>query len=272
MKTLAYEITVGIGDNLVMRVFLDTIKHNYDRISISHSREVMRIYRNNDPKYWKFLDDLGTLLFSEPPYVFTHDKNPPIHTMNTIRSLGITPRKPNLDHLLCKGQSLNVGQEYIVLTTKARVFDRIKFLPQSVQLWATLKKLSEKYKIVILGEREVEQSKEYAPNKNTIFGIYEQIIANLPADRIIDLTIPALGITAPELTKIQQDCVIMKEAKFVITLGIGGNFWLAVSVANTIGYRTDTDWVTDLISNPHYPSAFITKDWNQFINKLGEYL
>ena len=109
-------------------------------------------------------------------------------------------------------------------------------------------------------------------NVNDIYGIYEQIISNISNDRIVDLTVPALGIIVPNLEQIQQDCLIMKEAKCVITLGIGGNLLLSLSVANTIGFRNESSGVfttvVDKITNPLFPTAFLTKDWKLFLQRL----
>lgn len=268
MRKTDYNIAIGIGDNLVIRVFMDAIKDKYEQIIISHNRNVIRTYRNNDKEYCKFLHEFGTLLFSERPYSFGTKKSPDMEIFKFIQDNRIVPRKPNLDHLLCKGRSLDLSEKYIVITTKARCLNRGQFLILSTKLWQTLRELSKQYKIVIMGEREIEKSKEYAPYRDTIFGIYEQIIANLPSDRIMDLSIPALGITTPSLKNIQQDCIIMKEAKAVITFGIGGNLWLSVCVANTIGFRTDGDPTTDSLTNPQFPTVFLTRDWKEFIHKL----
>src|ERR1700722_341314 len=220
-KKVALEIAAGIGDSLVVRIFFDAVKHEYDQIIISHSKSIVNQWRNGDPNYFRFLYDWGTLLFSENPFVYS-DHARYIDVAKTLMGLGTKPKTPNLHHLLCKGNSLNLGEEYIVLTTKIRCFNKKLFYPLSIKLWGTLKKLSQKYKVVVIGEREVEKSKEYQLNTSDIFGIYEQIITNIPNDRVVDLTVPALGITTPTLEKIQQDCLIMKEAKFVITFGIGG--------------------------------------------------
>ena len=119
----------------------------------------------------------------------------------------------------------------------------------------------------------MEKSKEYTMgiNRDYVFGIYDQLITNIPADRIIDLTVPALGISVPEFSKIKQDCLIMKNAKAVVTLGIGGNLWLsAVSSNLTIGYRDDAgDHVMDTIVNSNFPSMFLTKNFPEFIKKLS---
>jgi hypothetical protein len=274
MRKLEFEICGGIGDNLVMRIFFDSNKHNYDQIRIAHSKSVINYWRNGDPAYYNFLDQLGALLFSEPPYIFDHGKYPEINTVAILKQLNATPQKPNIDHLLCKGTPLNLNEEYIVITTKIRFISKKDFYPLSIKLWETMRELSKKYKIVVVGEKEVERSKEYSigSNNDSIFSIYEQIIANLPSDRVIDLTIPALGITAPDLTKIQQDCLIMKESKFVIILGVGGNLSMSICVANTICFRLDTDALAELLHSQQYPSIFLTKNWSHFINKLKEYV
>jgi hypothetical protein len=62
----------------------------------------------------------------------------------------------------------------------------------------------------------------------------------------------------------------MKNAKFVITLGIGGNFVLAAAVSRVIGFRSDHELNNiDLLANPDFTSIFLTKDWGSFINKLN---
>ena len=264
MRKLEFKIACGLGDNIVLRMALDTVKHNYDQIRIAHNKQIMKDYRNNDPIYWKFLNDLGNLLFTEAPYVFDHGEYPEIYTYDTYINLGIKIKEPKLDHLLCKGTSLNLNKEYIVITTRAKLIDqRILYglLPSFLE---KIKQLSTKYRILVLGEREVEG--EYQA-----FSIYDQIITTIPTDRILDLTVAALGITAPKLTNIQQDCLIMKEAKAVITFGIGGNVWMSAAVANTIGFRTkDNNNITDVVINPEFKNIFITQNWNEFILKLGK--
>ena len=272
MSVLETTICLGIGDNIVVRMYMDMIKHNYSCIRISHDKHVLRDFRGNDPKWINFLDNIGNLLFSEPPYQFTHTQYGPVQTHHMIVNLGVKIKKPNIDHLLCHGTPLNIGEEYIIITTKIRALPKMFLYTIMHKFWRTLKKLSTKYKIVIMGEREVEKSKEYAPFSNTIFGIYEQIICNVPPDRVVDLTVPALGVSVPDLGKIQQDCLIMKNAKFVISFGIGGNLWMASAVANVIGFRNDNDDTTDVIANPEFTSLYLTKNWDDFIHKLESQL
>jgi hypothetical protein len=278
MKILNFGgIPTSLGEILTIKFYLDQVKHQYSKIILSFHKQLWDVAVHTEAPGWKekeilwskFLDQLGELFFSEPPYVLE-----PISTKyggnveHILEACHLTPKKIEMGHLLCKGTSLNIG-EYLVLTTKVREADRHIFAPLSIQFWHTLRNLSAKYKIVILGERQVEMRKEYGNDKNVVYSIYEDAICNLPKDRIVDLTVPALSETVTDLAKLQQDCLIMKEAKCVITVGIGGNFTLATAVSNlAVGFRTDKNVYGDVVFNRDYPNAIITKDWNRFIEVL----
>lgn len=275
-------LPTSLGEIINIKHHLDLVKNQYDQIRISFHKQLWAEgLHTNAPdwgekrKLWdKYLLDIGQLFFSKPPYV--------IHPVSNkfggdaglvLKKLKITPQKAEMAYLLCKGQSLNLGEEYIVITTKLRYVRKTTFLPLSIDLWRVLKELSKKYKIVVLGEREVEMRKEYLSSSDSIFGIYEQIIANLPADRTVDLTLPALGETVSDLKQIQQDCLIMNEAKFVITLGVGGNSCMAHSTAKmAIGFRDDNLEFANIVFSKEYPNAIVTKNWNYFISVLKRYL
>jgi len=276
-------IPTSLGEVINIKFYLDQVKNQYDQIKLSfHTQLWDTALHTNAPdwehkkKLWdKYIHDIGQLFFSEPPYVlepvslkFNGD------AISLVKRLNLKPQKVELGHLLAKGISLNLNEEYIVITTKLRQVDKNIFYPNSIELWKILRKLSSKYRIVILGEKYVEMRKEYISYKIPIFGIYEQIIANLPSERILDLTVPALGETVSDLKQIQQDCLIMKEAKFVVTLGIGGNSCMAHAVADmSIGFRADNfDFADQIFHNKEYPNAIVTKDWSYFIKNLEKYL
>lgn len=273
MREYKANIAQGIGDNIMARCYADQVKSQFDRIYFTHHAEIVQKQKRNNPEYWTFLHDLGKLFFSEPPYIYNEGEYPFRSAEGLIADFGIIPTKPSYPYLLCKGSSLDIG-EYIVLTTKLRYFEKSIFYHLAPQLWKTLRALSTRYQIVILGERVVEMCPDYLDHgANQIYEIYEQIIANLPEERISDLTIPALGISAPNLKQIQQDCLIMKEAKFVITLGVGGNFCMAMATAsNMIGYRIDNEPIADAIFSKSYPDAFVSKNWDEFLEKMMEQL
>lgn len=281
MMIIQSNIPLALGDLINLKAYFDDVKNQYEIISLTFHKELYVSGVNSGKPDWpqkkllwdKYLFDIGNLFFSEHPYRLNQGDYGFRDTMSLIRDFRLRPRKPELGHLLCKGQSLNLGEEYIVITTKIRELSKGIFFPLSIQLWTILRQLSKRYKIVVLGERVVEMRREYGVYPNAVFGIYEQVISNLPSDRIVDLTVPALGETVTDLTKIQQDCLIMKEAKFVITLGIGGNFVMATAVSNmVVGFRGDNHSLADQVFTQEYPNAIITKDWNHFINVLKRYL
>lgn len=271
-KRLFMDINVGIGDHLVLRMFLDGVKDQYDQIAITHSRPGMAFWHNNNPARWDFNLKLGRLLFSEPPYVLMTNIFYPFYPNERIvKEINNKPIKPNLN-CLCVGKSLDINN-YVVITTKIREFPKSIFEQMKSKITAALQKLSENCTIVIIGEREVQRTKEYEAecNRNQVFGIYDYLKTILPPNKVLDLTIPALGIIPSTLPQVQQDCLIMKEAKAVITFGLGGNVWMSACTANkTIGLRADKDWIVDLIQTSDYPDLFLTKDVDQFTKFLEE--
>lgn len=283
MKVLDYGgLPTSLGEIINIKHHLDQVKHQYDQIKISFHKQLWTDgLHTNAPdwpekkKLWdKYLDDIGQLFFSEPPYVLVDRSNVFGGDANAfVQRLKMIPQKAEMAHLLCKGDSLNLGEEYLVITTKLRHVHKNFFYPRSIELWNVLRRLSTKYKIVILGERCVEMRKEYATIQNEVFGIYEQMIANLPSDRIVDLTVPALGETVSDLKQIQQDCLIMNEAKFTVTLGVGGNSCMAHSCAKmAIGFRADDLYFANVVFGKEYRNCIVTKDWAYFIQTLEKYL
>lgn len=279
MRVIQSNIPLAFGDLINIKTFLDDVKSECNQINLTFHQPLFNIGVNTGAPDWaekkkkwdKYLNDIGQLFFSEPPYTMNRRQYPFLDAQDLVKRFKLKPRKPELSHLLCDGKSLDIG-EYIVITTKIRELPKNLLYPLLIELWGTLRQLSEKYKIVVLGERTVEMRKEYISHSNTIFGIYEQIIANIPSDRIVDLTVPALGETVSDLTQIRQDCLIMNEAELVITLGVGGNFCMATAVSNMVGFRADNLWLANLVFTQEYPDCIVTKNWPRFISELEKYL
>jgi hypothetical protein len=272
MRIYQTNIAQGIGDNIQARSFIDQVKDQYDRIFITHHAPIVQKEKNNSPEYWKFLHEIGELFFSEPPYIYNQGQYPFRDAGHLLRDFRVEPQKPQLKSYLCKGSALNLDQEYIVITTKIRYMERSLFNNISSQLMEIIRQLSLKYKIVILGEKEVEMCPDYLSyGINKIYSIYNDIKSNI-TNNILDLTIPVLGITSPTISQIQQDCLIMNQAKFVITLGDGGNLYMAAATSNVIGFRSDNDPITDKIFSKTYSDALVVKNFNDFADKLRSYI
>jgi hypothetical protein len=272
MKSFGASIPIGIGDLIYIKAMFEPIKHEFSEINLRFHRELITKYSRHS-SYNSFLDEFGKLLFGEKPYVLDNGQYPYCGLSEMVTDYRIVPHKPELAYLLCKGTPLEVGGPYIVINTKTRSLPQYHIEGMMPQFWKLLNQLSEKYKIVILGEKVVEMNTEYQIyTEQHIYSLYTHIYNNVPAERLIDLSVPSLGITTPNLQNIQQDCLIMSQAKFVINFGIGGGFCLATAVANTVGYRYDDDLVADRVFDRIYPNAMITKDWAAFVQKLGQYL
>lgn len=272
MNVLRATIPIGLGDIIYVKAMFDAIPGRYSQVRLKFHREIIQSYKF-DPNYNQFLDEIGSLFFSEPPYVLTDEPGIPFYGLVSIcQDNNIIPVRPRLQHLLCKGQPLEVDEEYIVIVTKVRYLSRHLLDNKVMEMWKVINKLSTKYKVVILGEREVQMHLGYQEiGSNDVYSIYDSIKTNVPANRIIDLSIPALGISSPNLSQIQQDCLIMNKAKFVVTLGIGGSFCMATAVANVVGYREDQDSIADVVFREEYHDTTVTSTWPRFINKLNEY-
>lgn len=267
MRVFQASIHTGLGDIFLVKAQLEPLKANFDRIELSFSPYWAGMHDQNYPT---FLKDLWNLLFSEPPYVLTTHPHPLMSPI-ILHNNGFTYQKPELSQLLCKGNPLNIG-EYVVLTTKIRNFNIRAYHRVSSQYYDIIRQLASKYKIVILGEKVVERSYEYQQlGEDDVYCIYNDIVNNIPHDRLVDLTIPALGITSPTLSQVQQDCLIMNQAKLIVSLGIGGNFCMAVSVGNTVGYIVE-EGSCNILFDHFYPRCKITKDWNRFIELIQEYI
>lgn len=283
MVILETNICVGLGDFICMKGQIEPFKDRFERIILTCDPGILTEFKKGDMKFIQFLKEYGNFFFGQPPYELIMDTSFTVRGVNwkkikgqqgICRDYGMPLVKPNLKNILCRGALLNLNEEFIVITTKHRTFTRRYFDKIGPRFWEAMNKLARKYRIVILGEKIVEQSREYKDHgiENT-YGVYQDIIKNLPADRILDLTIPALGITPPNLAQIRQDCMTMHQAKFVVMLGIGGAFCMATAVGNVIGHRMDGDGLADeLYDGKVYPDAFITKSLNDFIEKLESYL
>jgi hypothetical protein len=271
MNVIGMTVAIGLGDLIYIKSSFDAVKNNYSQIKIRFNRSIIGSV-GRSLEYNQFLDDIGQLFFSQPPYVLCDEPFPYREGLRVYTDFAIKPQKPELGHLLCKGTPLNLDCPYIVMTTKLRYFERDHFNGISPQLWSSVRDLATTHKIVVLGEREVEMNGEYQVHTDKhIYSIYNDIKNNVPADRLVDLTFPALGITSPKLSQVQQDCLIMRDARLVITLGVGGNFCMATAVGNAVGYRTDDEPIADYVFRMEYPNAHITKDWNKFRHELGKY-
>lgn len=267
-------IPTSLGEIINYKYHLDLVKNNYDQIKLSFSTDLWKASLYTEHSDWnqrevlwrKYLNDLGNLFFSEHPYVLQPRSASFRGDLSGLLSLlNMQPQRPNLSQYLCKGLAINVNP-YVVLTTKVREMNRTPTIHE-------MYRILQNHNVVVLGERVVEMRKEYINNRTPVYGIYDEIINNIPKHKIIDLTVPALGETVSDLTQIQQDCFIMHNAKCVVSLGIGGNLNMATaSGAKVIGYRADNNRLANIMYQTETANFAVTKDMNRFISLLKDNL
>lgn len=145
LKTFESQIPVSLGDNIMIRAALDAVKHEYSEIRISHYKHLIDREKVGNPAYYKFIKDLGRLLYSEPPFIFD-DGNYTYRDQETIlKEFSLTPQKPNLRKEFCEGTPLDIKSKYIVLTTKVRYLNKTHYKEIYNDFWQTINALSNKY-------------------------------------------------------------------------------------------------------------------------------
>lgn len=270
MKTTNICIPIGLGDIICIKSYFDSVINDYKQINVCFNLDLVKSHRNDDPKMYEFLHNIGNIFFKKRPYKYISEQIFDSYEHETIISNNnLTPVRPDQKELLCHGTSLNLDKQYIVLTTKVRDLLYTDYISIKEEFFKIINKLSEKYYIVILGEKEIEKAPDYKYYSDRIFEIYNDIIENVK--NTVDLTIPAAGVRAPDFKQIQQDCLIMNEARAVITLGIGGNFCMAnASGSKMISWRMDNYELNNYLYNEKtYPDSLITKDQDKFLEGLS---
>jgi hypothetical protein len=268
MAVFGMSFSLGIGDIIYIHNIMENEKHKFDLIYLSPMWPLIDIWRNGTQEYKVFADKLIKTLFTDPKYIIAYSTDlPHISSWSLVNNSGMKITKPNLD-VLCDKQ-IEINEPFIVITTKVREFHISFFNDVREQFLQTLSALSNKYKIIVIGEREIEMNTEYTTRgAHDVYCIYDAI-KNSGID-FTDMTVPKLGLTIPDLEKIKYDCSLMKKANAVITFGIGGNFVLAAGCAQKlVSYCHDT-YSFIFKQYTGVPEYYITPDKNIFLKALGE--
>jgi hypothetical protein len=284
MRSLSLALPTALGEVINIRYNMQQLFDRYDRINITFNPrvywdEVMNTHLPDWPqkeqKLHNLCVELGNLFFTEPPFTFGMYLPYPrlYHAGYLIDDYHLIPKMPQMAKYLCKGIPLNIG-EYVVITTKVREVPKARYDQHKQELYDLIRQISDKYPIVILGEKILEIRKEYVilQKNNTLFCLYEDLINAIPKDRVIDLTKPFLSETVSTLSEVQQDCLIMHNAKATITVGIGGNFLMATSSEGKhIAFRDD-NYAGTPFCDVHCQSAVNSKiskgNWEEFIGNV----
>jgi len=266
---LKLSIRLGLGDCIYIWGALNGVKNNYKRIYVNADWHILKLYKNNSQKYKKFFIKFMELVYSDPCFILNSKTECPGRNLVNKWFPGIPPAIPRISRL-CDNHPKKPNEDYIVITTKVREFNRQWFVELQSELMAEIKRLSEKYKIVVIGEREVEMNAEYKIHGSLkIYSLYNDFNNEF---NFIDLTVPTLcGELPPDIDNIKIDCGLMRDAKAVITIGSGGNLALATATAtNLIGIRKDRYRFMDSIYKNYTNNIKVSDNASQFLERLRE--
>lgn len=270
MTQLTIRTHVGIGDLLNMKAMLDLAvkERKFSKVQICPDKEIIRAYRNDSASFKVFLNKLMTLLFSDPHYQIIDNNGPSVDHIELCNNYRLKIVKPSFKHLVPNGKDLGVGK-YVVVTTKIRHVSRHEYDKFKARYIEVLNRISSKYKIVLMGEKQISNNAENAHHgPNEIYSIYDDLKSII---NVLDLTVPES--TNFDFESFIQDCYVMSKANNTVTVGEGGNFAIAMAFSNIIGYRTKNalghTFLERMFDSPRKGQDYVTTRIDDFINELN---
>jgi hypothetical protein len=227
---LEVAINAGIGDIILSHAMLSSSGCDYV-VGLSHHA----VNDNRSEGYASFAKSLALLLFGENRVDWSIDG----YGVNPLElwSEAIPAASPDLRDVLPAGVELPIDN-YVVVTTKVRGWQRGVYEKIKHRLIEAVGKVAKTKTIVLVGERDIGMNAEYRHHgKEMVYSIHEDL-ADIES---IDLTVPELGITPPDFDKFRHDCLVMKNAIAVVTVGSGGNVSMALACGNCIALTEGTE-------------------------------
>lgn len=225
-------LNIGIGDLITSKSYLLSQANNHPInicLSTAHAN-----YRG--PGHIQFAHEFMKLIFHEPNFRISD----PIHIEPTHwiqLSKKYNQQIVDLSTILPNNRKpVTVSSPYVCIFTKVRQIHYSHWITVKQAIINQIAYISKRYTILLMGEREIERNLEYQIHDTTVFSIYNDLIELLPKTSYIDITVPSLGITTPDINKIRTDCTYLRDAAATINIGCGGNLSLSGSVGKTINY------------------------------------
>lgn len=265
MKTLELTLPLALGEQIYARAALDGVKHKYDHIRVSLNWEQLPL---RAPGYRSLVEPFAAALFMDDPYSFHPTETFPYQTFETLHKSGIRARLPWFPQLLCAGGVTRPDKPYLTINTKVRFLGRPTFDGIKKPVFRELKRLSEKYTILLLGERRLCRTGEYEQwGPEAIYSAYEDLVSEVPAQ---DRTFQAFGTNNFSLNRLRRDCALMRGAKLNILFGIGGPLAMALAVGHALAYHHCDcfPYINDLFAEAQGKNALVTTDVHAFLDRL----
>lgn len=255
---------LGIGDLILFSSQL--IYQNKTDICFSINMHLLGTHRAKDVNGYKtFVQNLMRKFFTGYNISFSENQNVPIieHNWKIIQK-AIRDERVSNHFKSIFNQENNFDFEYYTIMTKVRSLHINDFNSIKNQLFERIN--NKRIKLVVLGERELEFSEEYRViGKPMVYSIYNDIMSLVNKDLIVDMTLPKLGETTPNIDSIIKDMSIIKKSKKMILMGHGGFFCTSLFMHN-LAALCDKYLIERELSTEINKQIFVTKD--SFLNAI----
>jgi hypothetical protein len=254
---------IGIGDLLILKMY--KINNNIKINTIIISEKFVQTYRSHPKKYIEFLNIFIHNLFENITIQYEKDDLIDIFRLSNynLNQLYL------FDYYKFKNTYENIYGQYIVFHTKAR-FDYCsqKFNSKCLDILSNFfQNVNFKYKILILGERNVEQNIE--AKIHNIISLYNILILMKNNNEIIDLTYDEL-YSGNEYNDFEKDCNIINNAICNIGFGYGGSLNICMAFSKTNIFYID-ELKHDCLDTYNRLTGQLFINFDDFFKKINKY-
>lgn len=214
---------IGIGDLILLSSEL--IFKNKTNNCFSINQDLLNTYKSKDAHGYKsFVKALMTKFFQGYNISFSDDQTFPTMEFNWEIIQKAIREKRISDHFKSIfSHNETPSYEYYCIMSKVRSFPRNEFDLIKSDFFKIINKKN--VKLIVLGEKEIEYGPEYQVYGNSmIYSIYKDIMESVNPNLIVDMTVPKLGETTPNINNIIKDMAIIKNSKKALVFGHGGFF------------------------------------------------
>lgn len=226
---------IGLGDIIIHISYLSDFFNSDADITVNLSRETLNAYVTYPDEYLDFSEKL--IKFLSPPNI-KFDRNIKGKSLDITTFFKIYKYNGKKFKFIDLREKIGSKEDNsaIIINTKVQLLNKVHYNSIKDSFFKLLNSSIKKF--IIVGEKEVEYGKMYNPtwSKDITYSIYQDIIDNIDTNKIIDLSLPKLGITAPNWEKLLSDLHIIKNHN-VIQFGCGGSIYLYECITNVITYN-----------------------------------
>lgn len=260
------KLYLGIGDIILSKSYLLHVAKQQP-VEIGLHEALIKSYIRN-PKIVDFTYDLLNVVYNEE--CFTINRNSvsgEALQWVDFRNRQVPENILDLSNTLAPYPAKH--SNYICLNTKIRDLNINVLNTILPSLKYTLNYLAEKYTLILMGEKEVEQTLEYKCHPNTIYSLYPYV----KDIKCIDATVDKLGNTESNIEKLKEDASLMRHAICTINIGAGGNLSISSSVGKSINFMMNTIFDKQNFldfKDKVYKNCIVHTDFNNFIHELNK--